>query len=212
MFNNLLVKYLDWSDGGGGIIVGGGGSPIGPADSAVLPDTPPGDPASPTVGGSGSGTNNIGSGNPADTNLVAQTLYSNMSVTYYKINLEATKANVYGEAVEKWYYPSAQISCLITRNPITYSDDEFGVEIANTITVAIPRAILDQYGFLPEVGDVLMDRERMYEVNSIDPSFVTIPGATNQSSQGNTTGFTVIYNLTCYLTRITKLNLIEYYQ
>jgi hypothetical protein len=213
MLNNLLVKYLDWSDGGGGIIVGGGGSPnggaTGPSGDPITP-TPPPEP--PVTGSTGSGNNNLGGGNPADNNIVSQTLYSNMTVIYYKINLEATKTNIYGEALENFYYPAIQIACLITRSPITFNESEFGTEANTTITVAIPRAMLDQYGFLPEVGDILIDRERVFEVSSIDPTFVTIPGSANQSSKGDSAGFTIIYNLTCYLTRITKLNLIEYHQ
>ena len=212
MFNNLIVRYFAWDGDNGGIIVDGPASPTGPSDPSVLPPAGGGDPATPATGDTGPGNNNMGSGNPADNIIVAQAVYSNMSVTYYKIDLEATKTNVYGEAVEKWYFPPALVTCLITRNDITFSDDEFGINAANTITVSIPRAILDQYGFLPEVGDVLMDRERMYEVSSIDPTFVTIPGASNQSLQGSSAGYTIIYNLTCYMTRITKLNLIEYYQ
>jgi hypothetical protein len=213
MLNNVLVKYLDWADGGGGIVViGGGGATGGPSDPTTDPVTPSPAPDPPTGGGTGAGDNNIGGGNPADNNIVSQTLYSNMTVDYYKINLEATKTNIYGEALENFYYPSIRISCLVTRNPITFSESEFGTEANSTITVAIPRALLDQYGFLPEVGDILIDRERVFEVSGIDPTFVTIPGSANQSSKGDSAGFTIIYNLTCYLTRITKLNLIEYHQ
>jgi hypothetical protein len=213
MFNNLLTKYLDWVDGGGGIVVIGGGGPSGgPLDPSTDPVIPVEDPTIPVSGGPGAGDTNPGSGNPGDANLVSQTQYSNMTVTYYKINLESTKTNIYGEALEKWYYNPFTVSCIIARNPITYSDSEFGSEIDNTITVTIPRALLDQYGFLPEVGDVLMDRERLYEVNSIDVAFITIPGSSNTSTQGTSQGYTITYNLSCYLTRLTKLNLIEYYQ
>ena len=154
----------------------------------------------------------INDDNPADVALQTAVDYGNMRVMYYKINLENTKTNMYGEALEKWYYPPLQTKCLITRDDIKNSDDEFGVTVANTITVSIPRIIIDGYQFLPEVGDIVMDREKMYEVNSIDQNFITLPGGAGQTQSNGTAGVTVIFVLSCYLTRLTKLNLIEYYQ
>ena len=57
-----------------------------------------------------------------------------------------------------------------------------------------------------------MDRERYYELNSLDSQFFTIPGTGAANGVSGTTGQTIIYVLSCYLTRITKLNIIPYYQ
>jgi len=203
------VRKTYWAPGGEGL--GGGGGVDGPP-STVTPDDgaitqPPVEP------GGGTGTTPPSNGNnAADTALQTAVDYGNMSVMYYKINLESTKTNMYGEALEKWYYPPLETKCLITREAITNNDDEFGVTITNTITVSIPRITLDGYQFLPEVGDILMDREKMYEVNSIDQNFITLPGGAGQSQSNGTAGVTIIFVLSCYLTRLTKLNLIEYYQ
>ena len=206
MFNNLgIVKFFGWTEGGGGIGGGpeydGGGveidDPIGPED------TP----------GGGDGGPGGGDGGPGDDALTTAVDYMNMDVKYYKINLESTKTNMYGESLEKWYYPPLQVKCIIERAEIVNGDDEFGVTVSNDIVVKIPRSSLDVYGFLPEVGDVIMDREKMYEINSIDQNFITLPGGTGaQSTTGDTAGVTVLFILKGYLTRITKLNLIEYYQ
>jgi hypothetical protein len=161
---------------------------------------------------SGSSGGNTNVGNPLDPTIVSQTLYTNMNVLYHKINLELTKTNIYGEALEKWYYQPVNVRCTIERGEITYGDDDYGVTIANTIKVTIPKALLQQYNFLPEVGDILMDRERYYEVNSIDTQFVTLPGTNAQNSVIGTTGQIVTFILSGYLTRITKLNIIPYYQ
>ena len=161
---------------------------------------------------SGSSGGNTNVGNPLDPIIVSQTLYTNMNVLYHKLNLELTKTNIYGEALEKWYYQPVNVRCTIERGEITFGDDEYGVTVANTIKVNIPKALLQQYNFLPEVGDILMDRERYYEVNSIDTQFVTMPGTNTQNSVIGTTGQIVTFVLSGYLTRITKLNIIPYYQ
>ncbi len=64
------------------------------------------------------------------------------------------------------------------------------------------------------VGDILTDQERYYEVKVLNTSIITIPGAggaQNNVGSGNA-GEIILYGLTCYLTRITKLNIIPYYQ
>jgi len=156
----------------------------------------------------------IGSGgaNGIDNALVGTILFSNMNVKYFKINLENTVSNIYGEAVEKWYYNGVNVRCTIDRGVTSNTEDDFGVNITQNITVSIPKALLIGYNFVPEVGDILMDRERYYEVNSIDSQFITIPGVGSNNEILGTTGQVVMYVLTCYLTRVTKLNLIEYYQ
>lgn len=147
-----------------------------------------------------------------DRTLVGSILFSNMNVKYFKINLESTKTNMYGESVEKWYYQGINVRCSIDRGATGNNSDEFGVSIEQTITVSIPKGLLQSYNFLPEVGDILMDRERYYEVNSMDVHFVTIPGVGSSNGTQGTTGQTVMYVLSCHLTRVTKINLIEYYQ
>jgi hypothetical protein len=135
-----------------------------------------------------------------------------MNVLYHKINLELTKTNIYGEAIEKWYYQPVNVKCVIERADITNGDDEFGVTIANTIKITIPEALQQQYNFVPEVGDILMDRELYYEVNNVNPQFVTIPGTNAPNSVIGTTGQIMAYVVSGYLTRVTKLNIIPYYQ
>ena len=161
---------------------------------------------------SGSRGGNTNVGNPLDNPIVTQTLFANTNVIYHKINLELTKTNIYGEALEKWYYQPVNVRCTIERGEIINGDDEYGVTIANTIKVNIPKALLAIYNFLPEVGDILMDRERYYEVNSIDTQFVTIPGTNAPNATLGTSGHIITYTLSGYLTRITKLNIIPYYQ
>jgi len=161
--------------------------------------------------GGGGGTGG-GGGGGLDPILVGQILNTNQNVIYYKINLEQTVTNMYGESLEKWYYTGVDVRCNINRGATSNPDDEFGIGIAQNITVDIPRALIQTYNFLPEVGDILMDRERYYEVNAVDSQFVTIPGTGASNSVQGTTGQIVMFSLSCYLTRITKLNIIPYYQ
>jgi len=187
------------------------------------------------------GTINLGGGNPIDTPptfedpinldppptgsstgdpititpiLAGMISYTNMSVGYFKINLEQTVTNMYGESLEKWYYPPVQVPCLIERGDYENPEDEFGVDISQTLTVKIIRDTAESLNFIPEVGDILTDQERYYEVKVLNTTIITIPGAgggQNDTGNGNV-GEIILYGLTCHLTRITKINILEYYQ
>jgi hypothetical protein len=131
-----------------------------------------------------------------------------MKVGYFKYDLDNTVSNMYGEAVEKWYYPPMEVKCLIERSTLTHVDTDYGSDPTQNITVSIPKLTVQQFNFTPEVGDILVDRDRYYEVTSTDAQFYTAAGAPISVQTANSTGNIIIYVLNCSLTRMTKLNIL----
>ena len=188
--------------------IGGGSNPI---------DTPPTfeDPINldPPLTGSGGGGEAGGGGGDLIPVLASMIDYTNMSVRYFKISLEQTITNMYNESLEKWYYPPVEVPCLIERGDFDNPEDEFGIDVSQTLTVKIIRDTAESLNFIPEIGDILADQERYYEVKVLNTSIITIPGAggaQNFTGNGNA-GQIILYGLTCHLTRITKINIIPYY-
>jgi hypothetical protein len=188
---------------------------LGDCDPGNFPDT------APTASATKPGAPSTPSGPPAGVTIInnyidqaiqAQINFSNMKVGYFKIDLYKTTVNMYGEATEKWYYPPFEVKCLIERGDFAYTDTEYGPDINQTMTIKIPKLNIDETGlnFTPEVGDIITDQERYYQVNTVDRSFITIPGAGDAESTVGTPGQIVLYSLGAYLTRITNLNLIKY--
>jgi hypothetical protein len=171
---------------GGGV---GSPAPSGPTPSPGPPSQPP-------------------SAGPAGNAVLQAINFAGMKVGYFKIDLDNTTTNIYGESLEKWYYPPMEIKCLIERGGLTYNDADFGPDPSQNITVSIPRLIVEQFKFTPEVGDILIDRDRYYEVSAVDSQFFTTAGARTTAQTANSTGNEIIYILTCTLTRTTKLNII----
>jgi len=134
---------------------------------------------------------------------------ANAKVYYYKIDLYNTKTNIYGESTEKWYYPPYEVRCFIDRGAIANADTEYGVDISQTVTVTVPIGMFASasVNMTPEVGDIFMEQEKYYEVNSIDRQFITVPGT---ESVLGTPGYVVTYVISAYLTRTSKLNLVKY--
>ncbi len=87
------------------------------------------------------------------------------SVGYYKIALDKTEANLYGESLNKTYNDPVLVNCLIERNPQTWTETEFGSNIAQDITVRFLRDILVDINLVPEVGDVMLWQENYYEIS-----------------------------------------------
>jgi hypothetical protein len=180
-------------------------APTAPAQ----PPTPR--PAPPTPLPPPTGSVIVNGGGGIVNNLDNQISYSNQKVGYFKIDLYNTKSNLYGESIEKWYYPPIEVKCLLERGDFTNTDTEYGVDSNQTITVTVSKTEFETtYNFTPEVGDIITDQERYYEINSIDRKFVTLPGTGTSSSTVGTPGLIVLYVLSAYLTRTSKLNLVKY--
>lgn len=135
--------------------------------------------------------------------------FAGMKVGYFKCDLDNTVANMYGESMEKWYYPPMEIKCLIERTALSYVDAEYGSDPTQNITISIPKLTVEQFNFTPEVGDIVVDRDRYYEVTSTDAQFYTAAGTPISAQSANATGNLIIYILTCSLTRMTRLNILE---
>jgi hypothetical protein len=175
-----------------------------PTASATKSGTPSTPTSPPTVGTGVIGNAYIDQATQAAIN------YSNMKVGYFKIDLYRTKTNMYGESVEKWYYPPFEVKCMIDRGEFTYTDTEYGPDINQSIKIIIPKLNLVDLNFTPEVGDIVTDQEKYYQVNTVDRSFITIPGAGDAGASLGTPGQIVLFTLNAYLTRTTTLNLIKY--
>jgi hypothetical protein len=89
------------------------------------------------------------------------------SVGYYKINLDKTSSNLYGESLIKTYNDPVLVNCLIERNAQAWTETEFGADVTREINVRFLRDILVDIQLVPEVGDVMLWQENYYELSGI---------------------------------------------
>ena len=138
----------------------------------------------------------------------ADDIPTNATVQYYKIDLYNTKSNIYGESVEKWYYPPYTVDCNIERGDIVFTDTEFGVDENQTITLYVKKISLFTLDFTPEVGDIFTDSGRYFEVNGVNRIMTPDPSLGFQTDGSPV--YIVNYVISGYLTRTSKLNLVKY--
>ena len=128
----------------------------------------------------------------------------------YKINLDSTVANIYGESSEKWYWEPVIVPCNLNRGEITVIESEFGIDSKQTLTLTVPLTTFQNLGFYPEVGDIIGDADKYYEVNNVSEEFFTLPGTGVTNNTSTTPGQYITYQISAHLTRVSKLNLLPF--
>jgi hypothetical protein len=94
-------------------------------------------------------------------------------VGYYKIALDKTISNLYGESSNKTYNDPILVNCLIERTAQEWVETDFGTNVSRTITVRFLRDILVDIQLVPEVGDVVLWQEDYYEISgTVENQFV----------------------------------------
>ena len=89
------------------------------------------------------------------------------SVGYYKIALDKTSSNLYGESLTKTYNDPILVNCLIERTSQEWTESDLGADVTRSINVRFFRDILVGKSLYPEVGDVMLWNENYYEISGI---------------------------------------------
>lgn len=94
-----------------------------------------------------------------------------VDVILYKIILDTTAINIYGEATEKTRYNPVELKALV-KYPNQQSDtkDGFGVDVMQNVEFKFVRALLQQVSVYPETGDIIYYDNGYYEVDNVNDS------------------------------------------
>lgn len=92
-----------------------------------------------------------------------------VDVILYKIALETTAVNLYGEATEKARYTGVELKSLV-RYPknISNTKDGFGVDVEQNVEFRFVRALLEQVKTYPEACDIIFYDEAYYEIDNVN--------------------------------------------
>ena len=101
---------------------------------------------------------------------VARELISSVAeqvVGYYKISLEGTSTNIYGESSDKVYKDPIKLNCLITRGNQVISANDFGQDLTRDASFAFLKDDIVDRSFMAEVGDIIFWQNDYYEVDTV---------------------------------------------
>ena len=92
-------------------------------------------------------------------------------VTIYKVCVDATKTNVYGEADQQsgglTFYPGVEITALIQREDIITDYSEFGSDRKQDVVFKFRENMLKKTNLFPQIGDVILFNERYHEIDNV---------------------------------------------
>ena len=89
------------------------------------------------------------------------------TVDIYKISVEDTDDNIYGESSTKYYNDGFRVNCLINWSEPSVDQDEFGADVNTSIEMYFHRTTLKEAGFFPEIGDIVDWNDIYFEVNAV---------------------------------------------
>jgi hypothetical protein len=96
---------------------------------------------------------------------VVDDVVQNIAVLY-KINLNETRINLYGESTNKTWHTGVQLYVLINKETTTTNYEGFGAETMQNIEFRFDRYMCEEKNSYPEVGDVIYFDDSYYEIDN----------------------------------------------
>ena len=100
-------------------------------------------------------------------------------ITLFKINLNETKVNIYGEAMNKTWMPGVNLYALVDREPESARYEGFGADTDQNITFKVDRFKCEEINVYPEVGDIIFHNDAYFEIDNVTEDFL-IGGRTGE--------------------------------
>ena len=89
------------------------------------------------------------------------------AVVLYKLVIEDSKTNLYGESLNKTYYQGVETTAVIEREQSTSDYEGFGADKNQSVEFRFNRFTLEDTGFYPEVGDIIFHNEGYFEIDNV---------------------------------------------
>jgi hypothetical protein len=89
------------------------------------------------------------------------------TVVLYKLIVEESKTNIYGESLSKTYYSPIESTCIIERADTSVNYEGFGSDSSQTVEFRFNRFTLEEKGFYPEIGDIIFHNNAYFEIDNV---------------------------------------------
>jgi hypothetical protein len=130
-------------------------------------------------------------------------------VLFYKLNLNATTTNLYDESDNKVYDSAVLVHSIVTVDDQTWSSEDYGSDVTQTITFAFLRDDLVEKNLPVEIGDVVEYHSRFFEIDGIIENQVVAGKDPGDWFGGDTHGYNVSIICQAHMTRQSKVNIVK---
>ena len=94
------------------------------------------------------------------------------AVVLYKLIIEDSKTNLYGESLSKTYYQGTECNAIIERGDTSVTYEGFGSDSSQTVQFRFNRFTLEDKGFYPEIGDIIFHNDAYFEIDNVIEDFL----------------------------------------
>jgi hypothetical protein len=88
-------------------------------------------------------------------------------VDIYKVSVENTEENLYGESSTKYFDKGFRVNCLISFEEPTIEQNDFGSDMNANLELYFHRTTLKDANFYPEMGDIVDWNDIYWEINAV---------------------------------------------
>ena len=90
-----------------------------------------------------------------------------IQVLLYKLNLNATETNLYGESNKKSYDSPIYVHSIINLSPAEATGEDYGVDVRQTVEFAFLRDSLVEADVVPQIGDIVEFDSSFWEIDGV---------------------------------------------
>ena len=88
-------------------------------------------------------------------------------VDIYKVSVDDTEDNIYGESSTKYFEQGFRVNCLISFEEPTIEQNDFGPDLNANLEMYFHRTTLKEANFYPEIGDIVDWNDIYWEMNAV---------------------------------------------
>ena len=88
-------------------------------------------------------------------------------VDIYKVSVDDTEDNIYGESSTKYFEQGFRVNCLISFEEPTIEQNDFGPDLNANLEMYFHRTTLKEANFYPEIGDIVDWNGIYWEMNAV---------------------------------------------
>lgn len=89
------------------------------------------------------------------------------AVVLYKLIVEDSKTNLYGESLSKTYFQGVECNAIIQREDTQANYEGFGPDASQTVDFRFNRFTLEDKNMYPEIGDIIFHNNAYFEIDNV---------------------------------------------
>lgn len=89
------------------------------------------------------------------------------TVVLYKLIIDESGTNLYGESLRKTYYQGVETTAVIEREDTNVNYEGFGSDQSQNVEFRFNRFTLEDKGFYPEIGDIVYHNDAYFEIDNV---------------------------------------------